>query len=177
MITLTANAPETGKVFDAWVVTKGADKVTLADATKETTTFTMPDEEVEIQATYKNVLYTITMTDGEATVAGQPATTAIYQAEVTIKAATAPAGKTFDRWDVGFMENLRKKRGKNKNTGEPDETFSRKISEQEKPRRAAKQFGLCNATLCRKRSGQTVWPSTGKRKNRFCVRTFGDVYP
>ena len=100
VITLTANAPETGKVFDAWVVTKGADKVTLADATKETTTFTMPDEEVEIQATYKNVLYTITMTDGEATVAGQPATTAIYQAEVTIKAATAPAGKTFDRWDV-----------------------------------------------------------------------------
>lgn len=100
VITLKANAPETGKVFDAWVVTKGADKVTLADATKETTTFTMPDEEVEIQATYKNVLYTITMTDGEATVAGQTATTASYQAEVTIKAATAPAGKTFERWDI-----------------------------------------------------------------------------
>ena len=52
VVTVTADAPETGKVFDKWVVLEG--NVTLADATKATTTFTMPGNDVKIEATYKN---------------------------------------------------------------------------------------------------------------------------
>ena len=52
VVTVTADAPETGKVFDKWVVLEG--NVTLADATKATTTFTMPASAVKIEATYKD---------------------------------------------------------------------------------------------------------------------------
>ena len=54
VVTVTADAPETGKVFDKWVVLEG--NVTLADATKATTTFTMPGNDVKIEATYKDAL-------------------------------------------------------------------------------------------------------------------------
>ena len=52
VVTITADAPEAGKVFDKWVVLEG--NVTLADATKATTTFTMPASAVKIEATYKD---------------------------------------------------------------------------------------------------------------------------
>ena len=50
VVTLTANEPEEGKVFDQWVVT-GA---TVENVKKPTTTFTMPDHEVTAEATYKD---------------------------------------------------------------------------------------------------------------------------
>ena len=52
VVTVTADAPATGKVFDKWVVLDGG--VTLADATSATTTFTMPASAVKIEATYKD---------------------------------------------------------------------------------------------------------------------------
>ena len=52
VVTVKADAPETGKVFDKWVVLEG--NVTLADATKATTTFTMPGNDVKLEATYKD---------------------------------------------------------------------------------------------------------------------------
>ena len=52
VVTVTADAPDTGKVFDKWVVLEG--NVTLADATKATTTFTMPGNDVKLEATYKD---------------------------------------------------------------------------------------------------------------------------
>ena len=52
VVTVTADAPETGKVFDKWVVKAGG--VTLANETSATTTFTMPGNDVKIEATYKN---------------------------------------------------------------------------------------------------------------------------
>ena len=52
VVTITADAPEAGKVFDKWVVLEG--NVTLADATKATTTFTMPGNDVKLEATYKD---------------------------------------------------------------------------------------------------------------------------
>ena len=51
-VTVTADAPETDKVFDKWVVLEGS--VTLADDTKATTTFTMPASAVKLEATYKD---------------------------------------------------------------------------------------------------------------------------
>ena len=52
VVTVTADAPEAGKVFDKWVMLEG--NVTLTDATKATTTFTMPGNAVKIEATYKD---------------------------------------------------------------------------------------------------------------------------
>ena len=52
VVTITADAAETGKVFDKWVVLEG--NVTLTDATSATTTFTMPASAVKIEATYKD---------------------------------------------------------------------------------------------------------------------------
>ena len=51
-VTVTADAPETGRVFDKWVVKTGG--VTLANETSATTTFTMPGNDVKIEATYKD---------------------------------------------------------------------------------------------------------------------------
>ena len=51
-VTVTADAPETGKVFDKWVVKAGG--VTLANETSATTTFTMPGNDMKIEATYKD---------------------------------------------------------------------------------------------------------------------------
>ena len=52
VVTVTADAPEAGKVFDKWVVLEG--NVTLTDDTKATTTFTMPGNDVKLEATYKD---------------------------------------------------------------------------------------------------------------------------
>ena len=51
-VTVTADTPETGKAFDKWVVKAGG--VTLANETSATTTFTMPGNDVKIEATYKD---------------------------------------------------------------------------------------------------------------------------
>jgi hypothetical protein len=49
-VTITANAPATGKVFDTWT----SDDVTFASATSVTTTFVMPANAVTVTATYKD---------------------------------------------------------------------------------------------------------------------------
>lgn len=51
-VTITADAPVSGKQFDKWVVNSGS--VILADSTSSTTTFTMPAEAVSVTATYKD---------------------------------------------------------------------------------------------------------------------------
>lgn len=60
VVTVTADAPEADKVFDKWVVLEG--NVTLADATKATTTFTMPGNDVKLEATYKDAPVTYSLT-------------------------------------------------------------------------------------------------------------------
>lgn len=52
-VEITANAPAGGKQFDGWQVSRGG--VTLADSTSSTTTFTMPERDVEVEATYKDI--------------------------------------------------------------------------------------------------------------------------
>jgi hypothetical protein len=50
-VTITANAPASGKVFDTWTTTDG---VTFADASKAATSFVMPAKAVTVTATYKD---------------------------------------------------------------------------------------------------------------------------
>ena len=51
-VTVTASAAPAGKIFDKWEVIKGG--VTLADATKASTTFVMGDGDVIVEAAYKD---------------------------------------------------------------------------------------------------------------------------
>ena len=53
VVTVAADEPENGKVFDKWIVLEG--NVTLTDVTSATTTFTMPGNDVKIEATYRDV--------------------------------------------------------------------------------------------------------------------------
>lgn len=61
-ITLQADEPPKGMMFDKWTVEIG--NVTLDDAFQATTTFEMPDECVVIKANYKKYQASITTTDG-----------------------------------------------------------------------------------------------------------------
>lgn len=58
IVTLTANAAASGKVFDKWEVVSGG--ITLADVNSATTTFTMPASAVSVKATYKDAPHTHT---------------------------------------------------------------------------------------------------------------------
>ncbi len=89
-VTVTANAPETGYVFDKWTTTDG---VSFANATSAETTFTMPAKAVTVVATYKKDTYTITVTNGTAGSA-----TAQMGDRVTISADAPQAGYAFDKW-------------------------------------------------------------------------------
>ena len=92
-ITVTANAPATGKEFDKWVVSG----ITLSDedSAKSTVTFRMPASNVTMKATYKDVVYQVTVTNGTAS-----ATTAKYQEEVTVTANAPATDMYFDKWEV-----------------------------------------------------------------------------
>ena len=92
-VTVTANAPATGKEFDKWVVSG----ITLSDEdlAKSTVGFKMPASDVTMEATYKDVVYQVTVTNGTAT-----PEMAKYQEEVTVTANAPAADKRFDKWEV-----------------------------------------------------------------------------
>ena len=92
-ITVTADDPATGKEFDKWVVSG----ITLSDEdlAKSTVTFEMPASNVTMEATYKDVIYQVTVTNGTAT-----PEMAKYQAEVTVTANAPATDMYFDKWEV-----------------------------------------------------------------------------
>ncbi|MBQ9280178.1 MAG: InlB B-repeat-containing protein, partial [Clostridia bacterium] len=98
-VTITANAPDTGKEFDKWEVVSGG--ITLADETSATTTFTMGTAKVEVTAKYKDEVI-VTPTTYEVAVTN--GTTDKEEAEegetVTITANVPDTGKEFDKWEV-----------------------------------------------------------------------------
>ena len=80
-----------GKVFDHWEIVSG--NVTLADANKAETTFTMPAESISLKAVY-NTIHSIHTTFCTA----DPAS-AIVGTEITVTAETRE-GYEFDGWAV-----------------------------------------------------------------------------
>jgi len=89
-VTITANDAPTGKVFDKWTKTAG----TLVNENSKTTTFIMPASSATVTATYKDIVYALTVIDG--TGGGNYAA----GAKVNIKANPAPNGWAFDKWTV-----------------------------------------------------------------------------
>ena len=96
-VTVTANAPATGKEFDKWVVSGIA--LSEEELAKSTVTFEMPASNVTMEATYKDVVYRVTVENGTATL-----DMAKYQAEVTVKANEPATDMYFDKWEVEGLD-------------------------------------------------------------------------
>jgi hypothetical protein len=90
-VSVTANTPASGKVFDQWTSDNGS----FADANSAATTFTMPSAAATVTATYKDApasVYTLTVINGSGSgnyEAGIP---------VPVTANTPLGGKVFDKW-------------------------------------------------------------------------------
>ena len=92
--TITFN-PEVGYEIDK-VMVNG----TETTVTGNTLTVTM-DGNKNVVVTYKAIEYTITVTDGKATIgAGSEISKAAEGTAVTLTANAAPSGKVFDKWEV-----------------------------------------------------------------------------
>ena len=88
-VTIKVTVP-TGKEFVGWSCT--GISLPAAELEKEEITFTMPDNDVTLTATFEDSIYNITVTNGTAS-----APTAKYQEEVTVTAEDKE-GKVFTGW-------------------------------------------------------------------------------
>ena len=90
-VTITANAPTTGKKFSGWTI----DGISGLDTTKTSLTFNMPAGNVTATANYEDIEYTITVNGGTA-----DKSKAKCGDSVTITANVPATGKEFDKWVV-----------------------------------------------------------------------------
>lgn len=86
-VTITANAPATGKRFSGWTI----DGISGLDTTQTSLTFNMPAKAVTATANYEEIEYTVTVNGGTG------AGTYKEGDSVTIT-ATVPTGKRFVEW-------------------------------------------------------------------------------
>lgn len=90
-VAVTADEPEVGKEFAGWDVEDGS--VSLEHADKQKTSFVMPDEDVEVSATYKNIAYSLNVENGDG--GGS------YDYGETVRlVAQEKSGQTFKEWVV-----------------------------------------------------------------------------
>ena len=115
-VTLTANTPEEGKLFDRWELSENLELVS-GNLTDEIITVRMPEGNATAKATYKDApkpepkSYTIEVQDGTAFVDGAEAVAALVGTEVTLRAKTAPEGMKFSGWQVETPQKLELKDG------------------------------------------------------------------
>ena len=94
VVTIRANPPETGEVFDRW---SGDHLENIGDATSEVTTYTMPNQDITLTANYTGVIpHTLTVTTYTKTETVRLAMGDIHY----IEADPAPQGKVFHHWVV-----------------------------------------------------------------------------
>ena len=101
-VTITANEPETGYKFDRW--TTDSTDVSFLNATSQETTFTMPNHDVAVTATYVKATYNISVTDCVAKKGEDTVGYAYYGDVIKVTANTAPTGKVFDTWVVTGLD-------------------------------------------------------------------------
>jgi hypothetical protein len=92
VVTIAADNAPSNSTFAGWTVESG--EVTLADAAKTTTTFTMPSVPVKVKANYNATLYSLIIENHSGTLslkrsAGET---------VTLTAVGAPEHCHFDKW-------------------------------------------------------------------------------
>ena len=88
-VTITANAPATGKKFSGWTIVG----ISGIDTTQTSLTFNMPANDVTATANYEDIEYTITVNGGAA-----DKTKAKYGESVTVTANEPAEGKEFVGW-------------------------------------------------------------------------------
>jgi len=97
-VTITADAPATGKVFDKWT----GDTSYVASVTSATTTVTMPAKNISLTATYKDVTYALAVGKGSGD--------GLYAqgAKVTITADAPATGYVFSKWtgDTSYVASV-----------------------------------------------------------------------
>ena len=101
VVSIAASPAPTGKIFDCWT----GDTVSIANLNLTNTSLTMPDYNISITATYKNVASTtVYLNVNNGSGGGE------YNAgsTVSISADTAPSGQVFDRWigDISGVANV-----------------------------------------------------------------------
>jgi hypothetical protein len=90
VVTIQADPPETGRIFDHWEGDVGY----VGDADSHTTTVTIPGTNINLTAVYRDVPYTLTVNNGSG-----GTTSATYLDEIEIQAKTPATGKQFDHWE------------------------------------------------------------------------------
>ena len=99
VVTISANAAPSGKVFDKWTTSDG---ITFANASNAVTTFTMPAKNVTVKATYKDLpagSYAINIQTDGGGIAKASADHAKSGTGITLS-ATPNAGYKFVSWQV-----------------------------------------------------------------------------
>ena len=96
IVTIKADPAPTGKEFDKWVVESGS--ITLADANSTTTTFTMPDSEVTVTATFVPATYTVNLNTNGGTINSGDVTDYTYGQGATLPTDVTKAGYIFKGW-------------------------------------------------------------------------------
>ena len=95
-VTIKVTVP-TGKEFVKWSCT--GISLPAAELEKEEITFTMPDNDVTLTATFEDSIYNITVTNGTSS-----APTAKYQEEITVTANAPDTDEYFDKWEVTELD-------------------------------------------------------------------------
>ena len=93
VVTIHANDAPKGMEFDCWYV--DSQNAALADSYSSQTTFTMPDGDVAVSATYKKVKYQVSVQNGSAD-------QEYYYAgdTVTVSSKYPASGRVFDTWST-----------------------------------------------------------------------------
>ena len=95
-VTVTANAPATGKEFDKWTCETAGVTIEFASATSSTTTFVMPAANIEIKAHFRNIEAAPSI---EIKVEGGTGAGTYKKGDsVTVTAGAAEEGKEFVCW-------------------------------------------------------------------------------
>ena len=99
VVTISASAAPSGKVFDKWTTSDG---ITFANSSNPVTTFTMPSKNVTVTATYKDLpvgTYAINLQSDGGGIAKASADYAKSGTSITLT-ATPNAGYKFKSWQV-----------------------------------------------------------------------------
>ncbi len=104
-VTVTANTPSSGKVFDKWT----GDISYVSDINSSTSKVTMPGKAISLIATYKDFdsqkaspTYLLTVVNGSGSGSYALGT------NVTVTANTPSSGKVFDKWtgDISYVSDI-----------------------------------------------------------------------
>ncbi|MCD7744848.1 MAG: InlB B-repeat-containing protein [Lachnospiraceae bacterium] len=99
-VSITAAAAPSGQTFSYWAST-GTTAVAFASATSATTTFTMPDGDVEVTAVYVNLPNTYTVKVSNGLINGAY-TEYVFEegTQITVAANASESGQEFTGWTV-----------------------------------------------------------------------------